>query len=144
MEGITVFEQCKSIQSDTCGLGALKILLAAASLLVFSASCLAANPLGDAARTSGKPLIADFGLNICKQCIKQSEALEEYKKAVGDKVPTRFVHVTKEADTASNYKVMLIPTLIFFDREGRELFRQVGYMPAEEMLAKTKELGLLK
>lgn len=119
-------------------------LLTFSLALALAAPCFGADPLGDAARQSGKPLIADFGLNICKQCIKQSEALEEYKKAVGDRVPTRFIHVTKEADTASDYKVMLIPTLLFLDKEGRELFRQVGYMPVEEMLAKTKELGLLR
>lgn len=114
-----------------------------AVFLLHSGSGLASGPLGEYAAEKNKPLIADFGLNICKQCIKQSEAMEEYRLAVGDGVETRFVHVTKEAQTAGEYKVMLIPTLIFFDRSGKEVFRQVGYMPADEMISKSRSLGFL-
>lgn len=122
----------------------LKIFHLLVVVLFFAADFAhAADPLGDEARANGKPLIADFGMNVCKQCIKQSEANEIFVKAVGDSVALRFIHVTKEADTASAYKILLIPTLLFIDREGKEVFRQVGYMPAEEMTAKARKLGFL-
>lgn len=121
----------------------LKNTLISLALCLFASASLAADPLGDEAKKAGRPLIVDFGMNMCKQCIKQSEAMEEYKKAVGGKIDTRFVHVTKEAETAGAYKVMLIPTLLFFDKSGKELFRQVGYMASGDMLAKSRELGLL-
>lgn len=113
------------------------------ALSLFASASLAADSLGEAAKKAGRPLIVDFGMNLCKQCIKQSEAMEEYKKAAAQKVDTRFVHVTKEAETAGAYKVMLIPTLLFFDKEGKEVFRQVGYMASADMVAKSKELGFL-
>lgn len=117
--------------------------LASAAVLLLSGACIASGPLGEYAAKNGKPLIADFGLNICKQCIKQSEAIEEYRLAAGNRVETRFVHVTKEAEIAGEYKVMLIPTLIFFDRGGKEVFRQVGFMSSGDMLSKSRELGFL-
>lgn len=97
--------------------------------------------LGDSAKKSGRPLVVDFGQNLCKQCIKQSEAMELFRKAAGKDVDTRFVHVVKEAELTASSKIMLIPTLLFFDRKGNEVYRQVGYMPFDEMMAKAKELG---
>lgn len=119
------------------------LALAVAALLLSAAQSLATGPLGEAAKASGKPLVADFGMNLCKQCIKQSEAMERFKKEVGDRLGTRFVHVAKEAELTGAYKVMLVPTIIFFDAYGREVFRQVGYMDFEAMMEKTSELGLL-
>lgn len=111
--------------------------------LLAATSSRAADPLGESARKSGKPLVVDFGQNLCKQCILQSEAMDEFRAAVGDRIDTRFVHVAKEAELLAPYRVMLIPTLLFYDGQGRELFRQVGYMPFGEMMAKVRELGLL-
>jgi len=119
------------------------LLLVLLLYLALAPAGFAADPLGDAAKKAGRPLIADFGMNACQQCIKQSAAMEEFKKISGNLLDTRFVHVAKEGELAGNYKIMLIPTLIFFDRQGKELFRQVGYMPAEGMVAKCKELGFL-
>jgi thioredoxin 1 len=103
----------------------------------------AADPLGDSARKSGKPLIADFGMNQCKQCIKQTEAIDKFRPDAGDRLTLRFIHVAKEADLAGAYKIVLIPTLIFFDKQGKEVFRQVGLMPYDELRAKSRELGFL-
>jgi thioredoxin 1 len=36
----------------------------------------------------------------------------------------------------------MIPTQIFFDAEGRELFRHTGFLAKEDILAKWKELGV--
>jgi thioredoxin 1 len=36
----------------------------------------------------------------------------------------------------------VIPTQIFFDAEGKELFRHVGFFAKEDILAKWKELGV--
>ncbi len=41
-----------------------------------------------------------------------------------------------------DYKVMLIPTLIFFDSKGKEVFRHVGAWGKEEIVAKLKEVDM--
>ena len=40
------------------------------------------------------------------------------------------------------YKIKLIPTQIFFDASGKELFRHVGFFGKEDILGKWKELGV--
>ena len=36
----------------------------------------------------------------------------------------------------------LIPTLIFIDANGKEVFRHEGFMPKEDIVAKLKEMGV--
>ena len=37
---------------------------------------------------------------------------------------------------------MVIPTQIFYDASGNELFRHTGFIAKEDILAKWKELGI--
>lgn len=125
------------------------LLLAGAAAFFLSASAAgpataAADPLGDEARQAGKPLIVDFGMTRCLQCIEQSKTVDELKAAIGDRVLLKFVHVGQEEALAEAYKVLLIPTLVYFDARGNEVFRNVGQMKKEPMLAKARELGLIE
>lgn len=119
-------------------------IAAAVILLCAAATALAADPLGDEARAAGKPLIVDFGMTRCQQCIEQSKTMDELEADVGDRVLLKFVHVGKEEALAEEYKVLMIPTLVYFDAQGKELFRNVGQMKKDAMLARARELGLLK
>ena len=111
--------------------------------LLLGSTAAAADPLGDEARKAGKPLIVDFGMTRCVQCIEQAKTMEQLKQTIGDRVLLKFVHVGKETELADAYKVLLIPTLVFFDAQGREVFRNVGQMKHDEIVAKARELGLL-
>jgi len=118
-------------------------------LLVFS-TCLstpvarASDPLGDEARAAGRPLIVDFGMTRCLQCIEQAKTMDELEAAIGERVLLKFVHVGQEEALAEAYKVLLIPTLVFFDARGNEVFRNVGQMKKDPMLAKARELGWIE
>ncbi|MHB8764449.1 MAG: thioredoxin fold domain-containing protein [Deferrisomatales bacterium] len=113
------------------------------SALAASPATAAADPLGDEARHARKPLIVDFGMTRCLQCIEQGKTMDELKAAIGDRVLLKFVHVGQEEALAEAYKVLLIPTLVFFDARGTEVFRNVGQMKKEPMLAKARELRFI-
>ena len=68
--------------------------------------------------------------------------LEELKKEYQSKLDVEFIDVWKNPDQAKQYGINLIPTQIFYDAEGTELFRHEGFFPKEEILAKFKELGI--
>jgi thioredoxin-related protein len=36
----------------------------------------------------------------------------------------------------------MIPTLIFFDGKGKEVFRHIGMLEKEKIVAKLKEIGM--
>lgn len=101
------------------------------------------DPLGDQARTAGKPLIVDFGMTRCLQCIQQSKTMDRLKETFGESVLLQFVHIGEQEAMASVYKVMLIPTLVYFDAQGQEVFRNVGQMEHDEMVTKARALGMI-
>jgi thioredoxin 1 len=50
--------------------------------------------------------------------------------------------VWKNPDAAKQYGIEVIPTQIFYDATGKELFRHIGFFGKEDILAKWKELGV--
>jgi thiol-disulfide isomerase/thioredoxin len=90
-------------------------------------------PLEDAARESGKPLIVRFGLERCLQCIRQGQAFDALEPTVRGEMPFRFVHIGRDEELAGQYQGLLVPTVLFFDGGGSEVFRHAGYLsPAEK------------
>jgi thioredoxin 1 len=124
----------------------MRVLTVAVAIAVVGAAAAAAtrDPLGEEARAAGKPLIVDFGMTRCLQCIEQGKTMDELKGMIGDRVLLKFVHVGKEEELAEAYKVLLIPTLVYFDAQGKEVFRNVGQMKKEPMLAKARQLGFIE
>ena len=124
-----------------------KRFLASALLMLAIVPCLAhgatASPdPADLARDAGKPVIADFGLGLCKQCKQQTATLKEIETAYGDRVVVRMVMVNKEQALVERYNVELIPTLVFFDPAGKETFRKVGPLPYKEIRDQLARMGV--
>jgi len=88
----------------------------------------------------GKPLLVDFGANSCLPCRQMRPLLAELKKEYAGKVEVLVIDVYKYQNLAREYKIQLIPTLIFFDSKGKEAFRHVGLMEKEKIVAKLKEI----
>ena len=89
----------------------------------------------------GLPLLVDLGSDICRPCKLMEPILEELKDDYADKFTVEFINVRKDPDAAKPYKISLIPTQIFYDPSGRELYRHVGFISKEDILSKWGELG---
>lgn len=50
--------------------------------------------------------------------------------------------VWKNPDAGKQHNIRLIPTQIFFDADGKELFRHEAFYGKDDILAKWKELGV--
>lgn len=94
------------------------------------------------ALASGKLILADFGANSCVPCRQMRPILKEIGTEYSEKARVLVIDVYKYESLARDYKVMLIPTLIFFDSKGKEVFRHVGAWAKEEIVAKLKEIGM--
>jgi thioredoxin 1 len=53
-----------------------------------------------------------------------------------------FIDVWENPPDAEPYSINLIPTQVFFDAKGRELWRHEGFLTKADILAKWRELGL--
>jgi thioredoxin 1 len=87
------------------------------------------------------PRLVDLGAGKCQGCKMMSPILEDLKKSYEGRLQVDFVDVRADAEAAKSYGVTVIPTQVFYDPSGKELFRHQGYMSKEDVVAKWKELG---
>ncbi len=89
----------------------------------------------------GKPFLVDFGANSCLPCRQLRPILKEISKEYAGKAEILVIDVYKYQHLANEYKIKAIPTLVFFDNKGKEVFRQPGAMNKDQIVAKLKEIG---
>jgi thioredoxin 1 len=94
------------------------------------------------ALASGKPILVDFGANSCVPCRQMRPILKELGTEYLEKAKVLVIDVYKYQNLARDYKIQLIPTLVFFDSKGKEAFRHVGVLDKEKIVAKLKEIGM--
>ena len=88
------------------------------------------------------PRLVDLGAGKCIPCKKMAPILEELKKEYAGRMTVEFIDVWKNPDAGKAYGIEMIPTQIFYDAGGKELFRHVGFFGKEDILGKWKELGV--
>jgi len=88
------------------------------------------------------PKMVDLGAGKCIPCKMMKPILDDLKANYADRFITEFIDVWENPDAGKPYNVEMIPTQIFFDAEGEERFRHVGFFGKEDILGKWKELGV--
>ena len=88
------------------------------------------------------PRLVDLGADKCIPCIQMAPILAELKAEYAGQFQVDFIDVWKNPGAAQEHGIQMIPTQIFFDAEGNELFRHVGFFSKEDILATWKELGI--
>jgi thioredoxin 1 len=92
--------------------------------------------------TPGMPRLLDLGSKGCTACTMMEPVLEELRETCKGKIQVDFIDVWEHQQVATDYGLEIIPVQIFFDANGRELYRHQGFISAHDILAKFKELGI--
>ncbi|MBI9021506.1 MAG: thioredoxin family protein [Verrucomicrobia bacterium] len=88
------------------------------------------------------PELIDFGAGKCANCKMMNIVLEELGAEYAGRLSIRFVDVWEDEEKGKAYSIRMIPTQVFLDAEGNELFRHEGFMPKTDILKKWAELGV--
>ena len=88
------------------------------------------------------PRLVDVGADKCIPCKMMAPVLEELRTEYADQLRVEFYDVWKNPEHGEKYKIRSIPTQIFYDADGDELWRHQGFLSKEAILAKWKEFGL--
>ena len=94
------------------------------------------------AMKSGKPVVVDFGSNSCIPCRQMRPILKEIREAHSGKAEVLVIDVYKYQNLAGEYKIRMIPTLIFFDSNAKEVHRHQGFMSKKAIMEQLKKTGV--
>ncbi len=98
-------------------------------------------PVQAAPSRSGLPRLVELGSTTCIPCQMMKPILEELTIEYDGRLEVEFVDVHREPKKAERFNIRVIPTQVFLDADGKELFRHEGFFPKEDILAKWAELG---
>ena len=96
---------------------------------------IATNTSFDELLQSEKLVIVDFWATWCGPCRMLSPLLDEVEAEMEDKVEVVKVNVDDADEIAMRFRIMSIPTLIFF-KNGEMVDRSVGAMPKSALVEK--------
>ena len=82
-----------------------------------------------------KLVIVDFWATWCGPCRMLSPLLDEVEEEMADKIEVVKVNVDDADEVAMRYRIMSIPTLLFF-KNGAMVDRSVGAMPKSALVEK--------
>lgn len=88
---------------------------------------------------SDQPVLVDFWAEWCGPCRMVAPVLEEIAEEKGDQLKIAKLNVDENPETARNYKVMSIPTLLVF-AGGEEKKRIVGAKGKDQLLNEVAEV----
>jgi thioredoxin 1 len=79
------------------------------------------------------PKMWDFGSTTCLPCKAMKQILDPMISDYKGKVDIRIIDVYKEKDQTAKYKIVTIPTQVFIDAAGKELYRHIGVYPRDSI-----------
>jgi thioredoxin 1 len=93
-------------------------------------------------KLKGLPRMWDFGSESCIPCKEMLRILTPMMTEYRDKVDIRIINVYKDKALAKEYRIVTIPTQVFIDAAGKELYRHIGVYPRDSIEAKFREFSM--
>jgi thioredoxin 1 len=93
------------------------------------------------ALASGQPALIEFGAETCSQCKRMKVVLDGISQRYKGRAHVVQVNVNRDREVTRQFKIMMIPTLVFFDVKGKEVGRTYGFMDEVKVAKRLHDLG---
>jgi thioredoxin 1 len=90
----------------------------------------------------GKPMVVDFGSNRCIPCRQLRPVLQKVRKDHEGKLEVLIIEIQKNQQLAAEYQIQVMPTVVFIDKAGKEVFRHQGFMSEEKIKEQLAKMGV--
>jgi thioredoxin 1 len=90
----------------------------------------------------GMVTMVDLGADSCIPCKMMAPIIKKLEKAYRGKAAIVFIDVWKDKSPAKRFGIRAIPTQIFFDKEGKEVYRHTGFMGEADIVGQLKKMGV--
>lgn len=94
---------------------------------------------GSEVQTAATPVLLDFGAEWCQPCKKMAPLVENLAQRYNGKLKVGYVDVGVSQNLAMEFRVMSVPTLLFF-KQGKVVRQVVGARSSEELEALVQEV----
>ena len=125
-----------SIKKNICVL----VLTLALALFVFSTAAFAEKFENIPAK--GMVPMIDLGAKSCIPCKMMTPILEKLEKSYKGRAEIIFIDVRENRSQGERFRIQFIPTQIFFDKTGQEVYRHVGFMSESDIVAQLEKIGV--
>ncbi|MDY0219869.1 MAG: thioredoxin family protein [Desulfobacterium sp.] len=111
-------------------------------MLLFTTSAFAEDYLNVPAK--GRVTMIDLGAKKCIPCKMMSPILVKLTKAYKETADIVFIDVWENQEPAQRFKIRAIPTQIFFNEIGEEVYRHVGFLDEKSIVEQMNKMGVQK
>ena len=90
----------------------------------------------------GMVTIIDLGKKTCTQCKMMAPILEKLKIKYEGKAAVVFINLLDDPEQQYRFKLKALPTQIFYNTEGEEIYRHIGFMSEKDLVAQLNKMGV--
>lgn len=90
----------------------------------------------------GMVTLLDLGSDQCVPCKLMAPILKKVEQNYKDRAAVIVIDVYRYPEQARRFGIRAIPTQIFFDREGKEIFRHLGFMSEKAIVEQLAKMGV--
>ena len=90
----------------------------------------------------GMVTMVDLGAKTCIPCKMMAPILEKLEKVYAARAAVVFFDVWKDQAPAKRFGIRAIPTQIFFDKDGKEVYRHEGMLNEAEIVSRLQDMGV--
>lgn len=90
----------------------------------------------------GMVTMIDLGAKKCIPCKMMAPILEKIEKVYKGKAVIAFIDVWEHREPIYRFGIRAIPTQIFFDKTGKEVYRHEGFLAEKEIVAVLEKMGV--
>ena len=90
----------------------------------------------------GMVTMIDLGAKKCVPCKMMAPIMEKMEKVYKGKAVIAFIDVWEHREPVNRFGIRAIPTQIFFDKNGKEVYRHVGFLAEKEIVSQLTKMGV--
>jgi len=90
----------------------------------------------------GMITMIDLGAKKCIPCKMMAPIMEKMGKVYKGKAVIAFIDVWEHREPVNRFGIRAIPTQIFFDKNGEEVYRHVGFLAEKEIVSQLTKMGV--
>ncbi len=119
-------------------------LLAAVLGVLLLAQALPVHPQTPVTSPKTLPEIYEFDRKFCPVCREEEIIIRQVWETFPGQFAVRKFYIDEEPSLFRRYRIDIVPTQIFIDTSGREVFRHEGVFPKDQLIQTLKKLKFIR